>query len=554
MKYMFSYINKFLFIFLFLSSKYGSTIPSKKHFVLNVRGNSDYFYFYYINLFIGKEKQKQSFILDTTSSVTSSPCNLCSSCGDHYNDYYIIDDNSLIINKLSEECESLPNLILSSSFEKDNEFDKDKCYFTSKIENEELFGLYSNNLISFELINTQNQNENNINEYISNDNNFSFPIGCTLKETGFFRTIFSDGIIGLNNDDKSFISQMHKKEIISFNLFSLCLDKQGGYLSLGEIDNKYHICPEIHFLEYIPNKDLYELETERIIIKDIEIQTKCNSIINSASTISYFPENIFNSISMAFFSICSEYGGQCGILRRIEGYGICSDFKNFHNYTNAIKYIFPNIKINFKNYEFIWEPKNYILNFYFKNKTRVCFGIDTEKNLREIILGTNFMHGYDIIFDRINSKIGFCEACCNRNLTEKNEIISNKAKINEERNSIMSEIQNNIRGYKDIYLNGDIDDVYNDQDKVVDEILNDKRKNLDKKYFKYLISFLIAIFILFAVFIFVTHFYYNSILSNRQEYLLKTNSNSNLKEMKNINKDKSSTQQIEMMETRDNTY
>ena len=419
-----SYIRKILFIFLFLSSKYESINPSSdKKYVLNVKGNSDKLYFYYITAFIGKEKQIQTFLLDTTSSVTTSPCNLCSSCGDHFNEYYIINQTKSLINKDTSECRILTNVFDNNKFDKDIKIDANSCKFISTLDNEKIFGVYSNNLVSFESIIPEMMNETGVNEYISKDNEFQMPMGCSLKETGFLMSALADGIIGLNNNVKSFISMMYRKQFIPQNLFSLCLDNEGGYLSLGNIYTKYHICPEIEYIDYNPTKESYEIKTEKIQIKDIEIKSEYISIINSGSTITYFPEQVFNEISYAFFSICSEYNGQCGELKRIEGYGICSDFKNTDIYFNATRYIFPLIKIKFNNYEFIWKPKNYVLNFSFKNKIRACLGIDTEKNLNKIILGTNFMHGYDIIFDRTNFKIGFCEASCGRKTIYKNNSV-----------------------------------------------------------------------------------------------------------------------------------
>ena len=290
-----SYIRKILFIFLFLSSKYESINPSSdKKYVLNVKGNSDKLYFYYITAFIGKEKQIQTFLLDTTSSVTTSPCNLCSSCGDHFNEYYIINQTKSLINKDTSECRILTNVFDNNKFDKDIKIDANSCKFISTLDNEKIFGVYSNNLVSFESIIPEMMNETEVDEYISKDNEFQMPMGCSLKETGFLMSALADGIIGLNNNAKSFISMMYRKQFIPQNLFSLCLDNEGGYLSLGNIYTRYHICPEIEYIDYNPTKESYEIETEKIQIKDIEIKSEYISIINSGSTITYFPEQVFN--------------------------------------------------------------------------------------------------------------------------------------------------------------------------------------------------------------------------------------------------------------------
>ena len=549
-----SYIRKILFIFLFLSSKYESINPSSdKKYVLNVKGNSDKLYFYYITAFIGKEKQIQTFLLDTTSSVTTSPCNLCSSCGDHFNEYYIINQTKSLINKDTSECRILTNVFDNNKFDKDIKIDANSCKFISTLDNEKIFGVYSNNLVSFESIIPEMMNETEVDEYISKDNEFQMPMGCSLKETGFLMSALADGIIGLNNNVKSFISMMYRKQFIPQNLFSLCLDNEGGYLSLGNIYTKYHICPEIEYIDYNPTKESYEIKTEKIQIKDIEIKSEYISIINSGSTITYFPEQVFNEISYAFFSICSEYNGQCGELKRIEGYGICSDFKNTDIYLNATRYIFPLIKIKFNNYEFAWKPKNYVLNFSFKNKIRACLGIDTEKNLNKIILGTNFMHGYDIIFDRTNFKIGFCEASCGRKTIYKN----NSVTIEEEMKKYENEIKNNIKIIKN---NDNIEDdinYYNDYHSDDDrkEFIDNTSINTNKTYYKYLIIALIIIFILFIIYLLANNIYYENPLSESNNNLLKNNNSTNSahSEIKDINKMNSLVQKVELIEN-DNTH
>ena len=549
-----SYIRKILFIFLFLSSKYESINPSSdKKYVLNVKGNSDKLYFYYITAFIGKEKQIQTFLLDTTSSVTTSPCNLCSSCGDHFNEYYIINQTKSLINKDTSECRILTNVFDNNKFDKDIKIDANSCKFISTLDNEKIFGVYSNNLVSFESIIPEMMNETEVDEYISKDNEFQMPMGCSLKETGFLMSALADGIIGLNNNVKSFISMMYRKQFIPQNLFSLCLDNEGGYLSLGNIYTKYHICPEIEYIDYNPTKESYEIKTEKIQIKDIEIKSEYISIINSGSTITYFPEQVFNEISYAFFSICSEYNGQCGELKRIEGYGICSDFKNTDIYLNATRYIFPLIKIKFNNYEFIWKPKNYVLNFSFKNKIRACLGIDTEKNLNKIILGTNFMHGYDIIFDRTNFKIGFCEASCGRKTIYKNNSVS----IEEEMKKYENEIKNNIKIIKKD--NKDEDDInyYNDYHSDDDrkEFIDNTSINTNKTYYKYLIIALVIIFILFIIYFLANNIYYENALSESNNNLVKNNNSTNSahSEIKDINKMNSLVQKVELIEN-DNTH
>ena len=74
-------------------------------------------------------------------------------------------------------------------------FDKNNCYFLSKQENEEIFGIYLNDILSFKTINLK---ENNV--LLRQEYEFILPIGCSLKEKGYYMTSIADGIFGLNNN------------------------------------------------------------------------------------------------------------------------------------------------------------------------------------------------------------------------------------------------------------------------------------------------------------------------------------------------------------------
>lgn len=57
----------------------------------NLTANSNYFY---INVYLGKNKKKQSLILDTGSFITAVACQpFCEDCGFHINSYYTIPSN-----------------------------------------------------------------------------------------------------------------------------------------------------------------------------------------------------------------------------------------------------------------------------------------------------------------------------------------------------------------------------------------------------------------------------------------------------------------------------
>ena len=77
------------------------------YFLEQVYGDSAELNYYYATLYLGPKKTPQTFILDTGSPTTTSPCSVCTSCGKHLNKPYEFTDNSRIVKCNSNECNTL---------------------------------------------------------------------------------------------------------------------------------------------------------------------------------------------------------------------------------------------------------------------------------------------------------------------------------------------------------------------------------------------------------------------------------------------------------------
>ena len=77
------------------------------YFLEQAYGNSYDLYYYYTTLYFGPNKTPQTFILDTGSPTTTSPCSKCTSCGKHLNKPYEFKDNSRIVKCYTDECNSV---------------------------------------------------------------------------------------------------------------------------------------------------------------------------------------------------------------------------------------------------------------------------------------------------------------------------------------------------------------------------------------------------------------------------------------------------------------
>ena len=369
----------FLFIFIFLLIN--SNIPSVHNITLPIKIKKDKIFYFYITLYYGEGNAPQDFILDTTNTFITSPCNLCETCGYHSNEWYNITDSE--------------NQILSC--------DNNKCgELSGKCENNQCsyrYDYYENAYIKGVLVNEK------ISFVKSSSNYFDIMIGCTLNETNYIIAQDSDGIIGLNNDENSFVNILYKSKIISKNLFTIYLNQDNtGYLSLGEIYNKNNLSKKINYVPFtIDEEKYYNLKIKSFEINDKVIDYKATSVIDTTATLCSFPNDLFDTIVKEFEEKCPE--NSCGKLIKNRNFGVCSIFKDGQDMKSKISNWFD-ITINFKDYKYLWKPANYWVDISTEHTFRACLGFErTEEKI--ITLGTTFLHGYDIIFDREVKKIGF---------------------------------------------------------------------------------------------------------------------------------------------------
>lgn len=408
-------MNKyFLFLILLFSfySKYSSLIypvtslyslrkslrilDEEISFLQEVKGDSSYLNYYYTTLYLGKDQSPQVYILDTGSSITTSPCDKCTSCGKHLNQKYKLESENKIIKCDSDRCNLVSNTKCISN----------QCsFYISYAEGSKISGFYLNEDVYFQTIDSVN-NITNI--------SFNIPLGCTTTETHLFQTQLADGIMGLNNNDKSFIGILFKSKVIQKYIFSLCFSHEGGYFAIGQISTSHHYSKNISYVNLINrNMGNYYINLNYVQIGDTKIPYNGKAFVDSGTTLSYFPNQNFEEIMKSFSEIC-KMNKKCGNLKRIKGLGYCSKLNNEDEIEEIIRLGWSNITLVFDGYAFIWSPKNYFFLYNTKaNGLNICLGFEGDKR-QNVLLGTTFMHGYDIIFDKDKHRIGFVPADCNR--------------------------------------------------------------------------------------------------------------------------------------------
>ena len=355
----------------------------------------------------------------------SSPCSPCDECGQQKNNYfYDFNRYHKPLKCNSKLCNLLPanNCQLKM-------LNKNNCSFNSLIKNkytnnvnsgsDGLKGYYLRDIVYFETSQHKKKYNFNHNFFHSKEKSifrsYAIPIGCTDAEYGEYRNLKTDGIMGLNNNPKSFISVLYNLKIIQENKFSLCFGLYGGYMSLGEIDTTYH---KKNYIDYIPlldsQNDDYLININGISINKETKFVSGNHIasLESAKRKTYFPQYIYKSIIKEFDEYCSHKNGTCGKFDYYEE-GYCSKYPNRSALFRSVYRSWPNLTLHLDDEEYFWTPLNYYYYSYNNLEYKACLGFDGHK-AQEIILGANFFHGHDIIFDRKNKRLGIVPSDCSR--------------------------------------------------------------------------------------------------------------------------------------------
>ena len=382
--------------YLSINSNSKNLFLRKLSFPSNVYGSAFGLNYYYTNLYLGENMEKQTYIIDTGSSITTSPCTKCSKCGKHLNNYFSLNDNSDIL------CNDNKCKIVKSHCGS-----KNRCSFsTSYSEGSSLEGVFVNKLIRLD------KNYNQIEGKYA-------PIGCTTSETHLFLTQKADGIMGLANSEYNFISTMNKVGLLENNIFGLCLAQIGGYFSMGEINNTFHK-EKINYIKMERSSMFYSITMNNIYINDKKLnsykKSKYQTIIDSGTTISYFPNEVYNEILETINNICNSYenGNACGKYDYDKDLGPCFIFDDLEKMNKGVFNYWPNFSfILGNNYNFRWTPRQYFFNISNKKRLKGCMGFN--KQGWRFTMGSTWMIGHDIIFDLKNQKIGIAEANCDKN-------------------------------------------------------------------------------------------------------------------------------------------
>lgn len=361
-----------------------------------VYGNSSELSYYYINMYVGNPPSRQSLIIDTASQITAIPCSpLCTSCGPHMNEFYKLKNFSQILQCNHNYCESQTKKLCNA---------RNQCSFRNLYaENSSIEGVYFEEYVNFATIGNGTKGANVI-------------LGCTTNESNLFYSQSADGIMGLGNSNQSFSSVLAKKGIIPEDLFSICLSQSEGFFSLGYYFEWAHLDPLQNFTlinhsnKYGGNLTYIQINKTANLIK-ID-HKKYKTIIDSGSTLSFLPMEIFKKFNDEILKECNN-DTLCNNYKIDNEMGLCfkSPTRKYIQYLILIA--MPNITFDFDNeskYDLTSDEYYYDYNST-KEERDICTGFGGW-NESIILLGSNFMHQHDIIFNRKKGKIAFARTNC----------------------------------------------------------------------------------------------------------------------------------------------
>lgn len=385
--------------------------------------------YYYTTLYIGPNKIKQRYLIDTTSAILSSPCGKCEECGKQKKNYY--DSSNKKAYKPLKCSSKICHLVPASGCKVDDDDDKKKLdkmtcsFYTKKNNGDGLKGNYLSNIVYFE-------EARNLASHKKVYRSYALPIGCTTAEFGTIKSMIPDGVMGLNNGKGSFVNVLNKLKIVNKNLFSLCFGLEGGYMSLGEIDKTYHKAKKINYVPLLPTNNLYSFHIHAFQVgKNKKEKNKVVTYIDTTRAYSFFPNKIFKSIYNQIIKLCKDKKGKniCGKFEYDSQLGYCVSYSSRESLFKSVKGFWPNITFYLhNNTAYFMKGINYYYYYFHGEDRKACLGFkSTNKDFATI--GTNFMHGKDIIIDKDHQKLGFVNADCGaRNTYVKSLLNAKKTK------------------------------------------------------------------------------------------------------------------------------
>eukprot|EP00871_Galdieria_phlegrea_P001445 jgi/Galph1/2300/GphlegSOOS_G975.1 len=255
--------------------------------------------------------------------------------------------------------------------------------------------------------------------------------GGILHDTTNFEQSSVDGILGLGyaalgctpSCVEPVFDSLLRQAKIDDDVFSICINRQGGRLVLGGYDPSMAASD----IQFVPMKlsspptyysvslgGSIQVADEILALPEFDI-----GIVDSGTTLLVMSDAAFNKLRSHFQSNYCAVPGLCGSKTWFQT-ATCVSL-----YEEELQKL-PTLKLRIANtIDLELNPKDYMLTYHQAGETYYCLGIESlpSDGSSLVILGNTVMSKYMTVFDRRNSQMGFALAgdChivgCERHLT-----------------------------------------------------------------------------------------------------------------------------------------
>eukprot|EP00980_Cylindrotheca_fusiformis_P003712 scaffold822_cov130-Cylindrotheca_fusiformis.AAC.7 len=408
---------------------------------------------HYVDLWCGSPTaQRQTVIVDTGSGVTAFPCSTCVDCGapDYHIDALFQEDQSntyqIVTCSGSQDCMShisscrKDHCVISQGYSEDSQYQAaeaiDRCYIGGPHEQ-------PLDLLSERTNNDSATKKEAIDPTRASQLAFDLDFGCQTVVWNLFRTQLADGILGMNNGSGPFWKQMSQAGKLSQEQFALCFSRQptaerkgteAGAMTLGGVDTRLHTTPMVYTTKALGRGDYWNVKIRNMyfrrdgavptFVELTESQSNAayqDAIVDSGTTDTFLSKTIQTAFVQQFEAWTGrQYENKAWSLTSEE----LNSFPTVVFQLESTQEDNPRIDpestpgltgptVDPENpYDVLVAvpPSHYMEYDPSTNKytPRIYF---TDPKLFHI-LGANTMMGHDILFDAVNSRIGWAESDC----------------------------------------------------------------------------------------------------------------------------------------------
>lgn len=364
--------------------------------------------------YVGTPGQRVSLIVDTGSHYTAFPCIGCTKCGKHTDPYWNIKNSSTAVvpqctvGKKSSNCEIAQSYSEGSS------------WTAYRVRDKLWVGGIKPSLAP------------GADAYA-----MDFEFGCQTSEKGLFVTQLADGIMGMSNGADTLPAQLLANKVTQSRIFALCFRIGGGIMTLGGVDARIHTKKNVAYAALVDtaNTGWFGVNVRNVYLRPAGSASgalepiapnvayllgKPSAVVDSGTTDTYLPASVAAQFAAALKKVTdgldfkakewkltkAQLSQLPSIVFRLQATGPVAEAAVAQQGNNsAIPTYGPGTVVD------VVMPWTSYLDNVGDNLYSARIGFTEARG--SVVLGSNFMTGYNVIFDSENKRIGFAQSACN---------------------------------------------------------------------------------------------------------------------------------------------